>query len=129
MERLAIGSLRDEFSLLVSVVSETCGQDFFAYIMKSHDNCEVCSKYTKKTAEAIRSMTVPSIQGPKKHISISFLWGYPYLIGLHYKGVYMGYPYPYVLLMCFFGAVSMGPIFLRSSVSQGYGGDGIEVWV
>ena len=42
-------------------------------------------------------------QGPKKHISISILWGYPYLNGLHYKGVYMGYPYPYVCLCAFVG--------------------------
>ena len=27
--------------------------------------------------------------------------GYPYLIGLHYKGVYMGYPYPYFCLCVF----------------------------
>ena len=35
-----------------------------------------------------------SDEGPKKHISISILWGYPYLTGLRDKGVYMGYPYP-----------------------------------
>ena len=34
-------------------------------------------------------------QGPKKHIGISILWGYPYLIGLYYKGVYMGYALKY----------------------------------
>ena len=31
-------------------------------------------------------------KGPKKHISISILWGHPSLIGLHCKVVYMGYP-------------------------------------
>ena len=43
------------------------------------------------------------VRDPKKHISISILWGYPYLNGLHYKGVYMGYTYPkfsYVLFWC-----------------------------
>ena len=35
-----------------------------------------------------------SLKGPKKHISISNSWGYPYLIGLLHKGVYMRYPYP-----------------------------------
>ena len=27
------------------------------------------------------------VRNPKKHISISILCGYPYLIGLHYEGV------------------------------------------
>ena len=39
-------------------------------------------------------------QKPHKH---KLLWGYPYLIGLHYKGVYMGYPYPYFCLCAFWG--------------------------
>ena len=30
---------------------------------------------------------------------ISILWGYPYLIGLYCKGVYMGYPYAEFLLI------------------------------
>ena len=42
---------------------------------------------------------------PKKHISISILKGYPYLIGLHYKGVYMGYHYLNFCLCAFFGAL------------------------
>ena len=42
-------------------------------------------------------------KGPKKHISISILWGYPYIIGLLYKGVYMGYPYPNFCLCAFLG--------------------------
>ena len=41
--------------------------------------------------------------GPKKHISISILWGHPYLIGLPFKGVYMGYPHPYFCLCAFGG--------------------------
>ena len=41
--------------------------------------------------------------GPKKNISISFLWGHPYLIGLRYKGVYMGYASPYFCLCAFLG--------------------------
>ena len=44
----------------------------------------------------------------KKHISISILKGYPYLIGLLYKGVYMGYPYPNFCLCAFFGAPYKG---------------------
>ena len=36
------------------------------------------------------SLDMDKIGTPKKHISISILWGYPYLIGLLYKGVYMG---------------------------------------
>ena len=39
-----------------------------------------------------------SNSGPKKHISISILEGYPgypYLLGFQDKGFYMGYPYPY----------------------------------
>ena len=40
---------------------------------------------------------------PQKHISISILKGYPYLIGLHDKGVYMGYPYPNFCLCAFLG--------------------------
>ena len=47
--------------------------------------------------------TAPIPLGPKKHISISILWGYPYLIGFHYKGVYMGRPYPYFCLCAFWG--------------------------
>ena len=44
-----------------------------------------------------------TIRDPPKHISISILQGYPYLIGLHSKGVYMGYPYPYFCLCAFWG--------------------------
>ena len=32
--------------------------------------------------------------------------GYPYLNGLHDKGVYMGYPYPNVCLCAFLGPYS-----------------------
>ena len=32
--------------------------------------------------------------------------GYPYLIGLHYKGVYMGYPYRNFRLCAFLGPYS-----------------------
>ena len=36
---------------------------------------------------ALLGFGVPAaIKGPQKHISISFVWGYPYLIGLLYKG-------------------------------------------
>ena len=42
-------------------------------------------------------------RGPKKHMSISILGGYPDLIGLYYKGVYMGYPYPNFCLCAFLG--------------------------
>ena len=45
--------------------------------------------------------SVQGCKGPKKHISISILWGYPCLIGLLYKGVYMGYPYPSFCLCAF----------------------------
>ena len=45
----------------------------------------------------------PMDSDPKKHISISILKGYPYLTGLHYKGIKMGYPYPMFLLLCFLG--------------------------
>ena len=44
----------------------------------------------------------PIPRDPKKHISISILKASPYLIGLHYKGVYVGYPYPN---SCFLGAL------------------------
>ena len=40
---------------------------------------------------------------PKKHRSISILWGYPYLTGLHYKGGCMGYPIPNFCLCAFLG--------------------------
>ena len=49
-----------------------------------------------------------SIRDPKKHISISFLWGYPYLIGLHYRGVYMGYPHPYFFIYVLLWGPSLG---------------------
>ena len=29
--------------------------------------------------------------------------GYPYLVGLHYKGLHMGYPYPMFCLRAFWG--------------------------
>ena len=35
---------------------------------------------------------------------ISILLGYPYLIGLHYEGVYMGYTYPNFWLCAFLGS-------------------------
>ena len=50
------------------------------------------------------------IRDPKKHISISILSGYPYPIGLHYKGVYMGYPYPNFCLCAFWRALPIGII-------------------
>ena len=55
--------------------------------------------------ELLWSLRVPGQVdcGRFQHISISFLWGYPYLIGLHYKGVYMGYPYPEFCLCAFLG--------------------------
>ena len=43
--------------------------------------------------------------GPQKDLSISILHGYPYLIGLHYRGVYMGYPYPNYCLCAFWGPI------------------------
>ena len=52
--------------------------------------------------------TEPSYQGPKKDISISILEGYPYLVGLHYKGGYMGYPYPNVCLCACLGPYLSG---------------------
>ena len=39
----------------------------------------------------------------KKHISISILKGYLYLMGLQYKGVYMGYRYPSFCFCAFLG--------------------------
>ena len=39
---------------------------------------------------------------PQKHISISILWGYLYLIGLHFEAGYMRYPYPTDLCLCAF---------------------------
>ena len=45
----------------------------------------------------------PVNRDPKKHISKSILKGCPYLNGLHYKGVYMGYPYPNFCLCGFLG--------------------------
>ena len=43
--------------------------------------------------------------GTPKDLSISILHGYPYLIGLHYRGVYMGYPYPNYCLCAFWGLI------------------------
>ena len=43
----------------------------------------------------------------KKDISISILWGYPYLIRLHYKGAFMGYPYPnFFAYVLFWGPIT-----------------------
>ena len=41
------------------------------------------------------------IRDPQKHITISILWGYPYLIGASLYGVYLGYPYPNFCLCAF----------------------------
>ena len=38
-------------------------------------------------------------------MSISILWGYPYLNGLHYKEGLYGISLSLFLLMCFFGAL------------------------
>ena len=51
----------------------------------------------------IETSELQVFRDPKKHISISILWGYPYLDGLHYKGVYMGYPYPNFAYVPFLG--------------------------
>ena len=45
----------------------------------------------------------PLVRHPKKDVSISSLLGYPYLIGLHYKGGCMGYHYPNFCLCAFLG--------------------------
>ena len=56
--------------------------------------------------------------GPRPIVlGISNLWGYPYLNGLHYKGVYMGYPYPYFCL-----CASLGPYSCQVRVQ----GDGFR---
>ena len=57
--------------------------------------CSVPSRFTQ-----LHSL---SCEAPKKDISISMLWGYPYLIGLHYKGY--GISLSLFWLMCFFGAL------------------------
>ena len=36
----------------------------------------------------------PPYRDPQKHISMSILQGYPYLVGLHNRGAYMGYAFP-----------------------------------
>ena len=46
------------------------------------------------------------LKSPEKHISKSILRGYPYLIGLLYKGVYMGYTYPNFCLCAIFWTLS-----------------------
>ena len=58
--------------------------------------CFMRRAFGDKDSKCMRWQQLEEAQnkGPKKHISISILWGYPYLIGLPYKGVYMGYPYP-----------------------------------
>ena len=47
----------------------------------------------------------PTHYGPQKDQSISILQGYPHLVGLHYRGVYVVYPYRKMLHMCFSGAL------------------------
>ena len=56
-----------------------------------------------ETAEKIQ--VEAGVRDPQKHFSISILLGYPYLIGLHYKGVYMGYAYPNLWLCAFLGSL------------------------
>ena len=46
-----------------------------------------------------------SLKGPKKHISMSILWGYPYLIGLHYKGFIGDIPILIFSYVLFWGAL------------------------
>ena len=41
---------------------------------------------SRSVVAAARDMCMLAFRDPQKHISISILWGYPYLIGLHYKG-------------------------------------------
>ena len=57
-------------------------------------------------------------EGPKTDISINSLQGYLYLIELHYKGVYMGYPDQYVCLCAFLG----GALSLTQTVFSNYKG-------
>ena len=61
--------------------------------------CSVPSRFTQ-----LHSL---SCEAPKKDISISMLWGYPYLIGLHYKGGLYGISLSLFLLMCIFGALAL----------------------
>ena len=42
------------------------------------------------------------------HISISSLWGYPYLIGLHYEGVYVFDIPIHIFAYVLFGALKTG---------------------
>ena len=39
--------------------------------------------------------------------------GYPYLVGLHYEGVYMAYPYPKFCLCALLGPYSGGPQWIH----------------
>ena len=59
--------------------------------------------YCVKVPTACRLCPKGFSKDPQKHISRSILKGYPYLIGLHYKGVYRGYPYPNFCLRAFLG--------------------------
>ena len=53
-------------------------------------------------------------KGPKKHISISILWGYPYLIGLPFKGFMWD-----IRSLIFAYVVFGGPIRVRASDDRG----------
>ena len=52
------------------------------------------------------------------HTIISIKWGYPYLNGLHYKGVYMGYPYHDLCLCAFLGPYNEVFSWCRISKTQ-----------
>ena len=43
--------VRDDFSLLISVIAEACGPDFFSYIQRNAQNEEICRKYLVRTPE------------------------------------------------------------------------------
>ena len=61
-----------------------------------------------------------SLRDPKKHISISLsiLWAYPYLIGLLYKGGYMGYPYLNFCLCAVLGPYSPEGLLYRRCIGD-----------
>ena len=96
-------------------------------------SCFMRRDFGDKDSKSMRWQQLEEAQnkGPKKRISISILWGYPYLIGLPYKGGLYGISLSQFLLMCILGPyrslqpqvsniipVLLGPLICRSHAAS-----------
>ena len=85
------------------------------------------SSAADKAAQNSSAVNLYEVEGlevfrdPQNHISLSILWEYPYLHGLHDTGVYMGHPYSNICLCAVLGPQVWRLYAIRASRGRGLG--------